>query len=98
MKKILEILMLIFFLMFIAGCTQTIEEVKTEENIGEIVSVKGTVESTIKFGDLSGYTLVDGNGDKIGVASKSLPVEGETFTVTGKLMKALLIGYYIEVE
>jgi hypothetical protein len=98
MKKILFTMILLFSLLFIAGCSQTVEEVKKDENVGKVVSVKGEVKNTIKLGDLSGYTLVDENGDEIGVVSNSLPAEGETITAKGTLVKAPLLGYYIDVD
>lgn len=97
MKKIILILAL-FAILLISGCTQSIEEVKKSENIDKTVTVQGTVENTIKLGQLSGYTLRDSNGDTIGVSSDNLPKDGSTITVTGTLKKGGLLGYYIEVE
>lgn len=97
MKKILIALAFISLLIF-AGCTQTIKEVKKDENVGKVVSVRGTVENTIKFGGLSGYTLKDQNGDTIGVASKALPKEADTITAEGVLIKAPILGFYIDVD
>ena len=98
MKKRFTILIFTLALIFISGCSQSIEEVKKDENIGEKVTVRGTVEGTVKIGEISGYTLVDENGDKIGVASKSLPAEGEKITVKGTLVKKPILGYYIDVD
>ncbi|MEW5896290.1 MAG: hypothetical protein AB1668_01230 [Nanoarchaeota archaeon] len=70
--------------------------IKNDQFIGEEVTVKGSVEKTLKIGSLSEYTLVDKNGDKIIVTSASLPPEGTKKRVTGTLRKMLLIGYYIE--
>jgi len=97
MKKIIMTMMLIL-LVFFAGCAQSIKDVKTEENIGKVVAVRGTVENTVKIGDLSGYTLRDENGDTIGVVSKALPAEGDTVTAKGELVKAPILGYYINVD
>lgn len=77
---------------------QPIREIKNEDYIGKKVSVRGTVESTLKIGQLSGYTLRDKNGDKIPVASDTLPKEGTTKTTSGILRRNILIGYYIEEE
>lgn len=97
MKKTLFFIFMISFLVF-AGCTtQNIEDVKTSENVGEKVSVKGTVQTTIKIGSLSGYTLSDDTGS-IAVASESLPAEGDEIRVSGTLIRDSLLGYYIKVE
>jgi len=95
MKKIIIILLLIFTIVF-AGCSQTIQEVKKDENVGKIVSISGTVEKTMKLGDLSGYTIKDKNGDIISVASESLPAEGDKIIVKGELVKSKIIGFYID--
>jgi len=97
MKKVLYILCV---LVILAGCTQTIEEVTKDDSfVGETVAVRGTVASSLKLGDLSGYTLVDKNNDAILVGSKSLPAEGSTVTAKGTLQKGPLgIGYYITTE
>ncbi len=76
---------------------QKISEVKTEENIGKTVTVKGEVKTVIKIGQLSGYTLEDESGT-IAVSSQELPKEGETITVKGTLIKDTLLGYYIKVN
>lgn len=90
---------LLFSVVFLlVGCSQSVEEVKNDENIGEKVSVKGTVEETVKIGDLSGYMLKDSNGDTISVASKDLPEEGDTVVARGILERGLLIGYYIDTD
>ncbi len=83
-------------LLLLAACTQSIAEVKKEENIGEKVSVAGTVKDTVKIGSISGYTLKDEAGDSIRVSSKSLPEEGTSVTVSGTLMKDTLFGWYIK--
>ena len=95
MKKIIVLLVLMLVL---AGCTQTVEQVKKEENIGKTVTVAGTAQGVIKIGKLSGYTVVDKNGDKIGVASEALPAEGDAISVKGVLMKDTILGYYIKVS
>ncbi|MGM5481448.1 MAG: hypothetical protein ACQESE_03480 [Nanobdellota archaeon] len=89
--------MIIVGLLLLTGCTSTVDDVKTEENVGETVAVKGTVKSPIKIGDLSGYTLVDETGSII-VASKDLPEEGEEVVARGELKKEVLIGYYIDLN
>ena len=95
MKKIITIL-LICFTILITGCSQTIEEIKTTENIGKTVSVKGEVLGSVKILTLSGYTIQDENGDSIAVFSENLPGNGDRVTAKGKLVKKPIIGYYIE--
>lgn len=92
------IFVLLGSLFVLAGCTtQDIEDVKTSENVGEQVSVKGTVQTTVKIGSLSGYTLSDDTGS-IAVASENLPSEGDEIKVSGTLIRDSLLGYYIKVE
>jgi len=94
MKKIILIL-LVISLVVISGCSQSIAEVKDEDHIGKTIMIRGTVENTIKIGQLSGYTLKDTAGDTIGVSTDDLPIEGDIITVKGVLMKDTLFGYYI---
>lgn len=84
--------------LFISGCAQSVSEVKTQENIGEEVTVKGTVNQTLKIGSISGYVLVGEDGEKIAVRSEELPAEGEEVRVTGILQDEFMIGYMIVVE
>lgn len=93
---ILFIALCIVALLLLASCTQSIAEVKKEENIGETVRVKGTVEGTLKIGSISGFTIKDEAGESIRVSSKSLPEEGKSLTVSGTLMKDSLFGWYIK--
>ncbi|MCK5107728.1 MAG: hypothetical protein KAQ83_03295 [Nanoarchaeota archaeon] len=97
MKSKILIVVLCLSLLFLAGCTKSIVDVKQEENINEEVTVRGVVENTVKFGELSGYTLVD-DSDSIAVAAKDLPEEGKSKTVSGVLKKSPFLGYYIETE
>jgi len=62
--------------------------------IGKEVTIKGTVQDTLKLGQLSGYTLTDGNVT-IKVSSQSLPAEGKEMTVTGVWMRDTIFGYYL---
>ena len=81
----------------LAGCAaQDIDEIKNEEHVGEKVTVRGSVESPLKIGGISGFTLVDDSGESIRVSSESLPAENDTITVKGTLMKDTLLGYYIK--
>ncbi len=75
---------------------KSISEIKNEKYIDKKVIVRGTVEHTLKIGELSGYTLRDKNGDTIPVSSDTLPKEGSTKTTYGTLRERSLIGYYIE--
>jgi len=81
-------------LIILSGCAKTVSEVKSPDFVGKQVSIKGTVQNTIKLGQLSGYTLKDDTGS-IAVSSKSLPEEGAKITAKGTLMKDTLLGYYI---
>jgi RNase P/RNase MRP subunit p29 len=96
--KLTNVLFIILVLSLLVGCTQKISDIKNEEYVGKEVSIRGTVQGTIKLGKLSGYTLVDGDGNKIGVSSESLPAEGSTITVKGTLIKGPLLGYYIKAD
>ncbi len=82
---------------FMLGKTSRIIDIKNEANIGQTVAVKGTVQTTVKIGELSGYTLSDGT-ETIAVSSQQLPQEGETITVRGTLIKDTILGYYIKVN
>lgn len=93
MKKIILTILVICLL----GCSQQIVDIRDEEHIGKTVTVSGTVENTIKIGQLSGFTLNDGE-NKIGISSDTLPKEGEKVTVKGVLIKDTLFGYYIKAE
>lgn len=97
-SKVALVLCLLMLFAFSGCMTQTIKEVKNDDNIGQDVAVKGQVIETVKLGDISGYVLKDNNGDTINVATSNLPQEGDTVTAKGKLRKTILLGYYIEVE
>lgn len=88
---------LVLALLMLTACTQSIDSIKTEDMIGEDVTVFGNVENTIKIGDLSGYTLTDETGS-IAVQSEALPAEGDSVRVSGVLRRTLLFGYYVEAE
>jgi hypothetical protein len=86
---------LVLALILLAGCVpKPISEIKNEQYVGKTVTVRGVVGISIKIGDLSGYTVSDGTGD-ISVKSSTLPAEGSEVTVTGRLMKDTIFGYYI---
>ena len=92
------LLVLLVATLVISGCAQSVTEVKTQENIGEEVKVKGTVEQTLKIGSISGYTLLGEDGERIAVKSDEIPQEGEEITVKGVLQEEILIGYVIVVQ
>jgi len=90
----MRIIMLVAVVLLLTACAQSIEDIKSEENIGKKVTVSGEVTFSMKLGGLSGYTLKDETGT-IGVRSDSLPAEGDKMTVRGVLVRDLLLGYYI---
>jgi len=79
---------------------KTVEEITADDNyVDKTVAIRGTVKSSFKLGELSGYTLVDKNEDQILVSTKRLPAEGDNVIAKGILRKGPLgIGYYIEAE
>lgn len=94
-QKIIVGISLVLALILLAGCTpKPISEIKNEQYIGKTVTVKGIVGISLKIGSLSGYSVSDATGD-INVKSNTLPIEGSEVTVTGKLMKDTIFGYYI---
>lgn len=97
MKRLPVALLSIFILFFmLSGCqTQSISEIKDQEYVGEEIRVSGTVVESFKVGELSGFIIEDDSGEKIGVASESLPVEGEKIVVSGTLARDTIFGYYI---
>lgn len=66
--------------------------------VGEKITVSGTVENVVKIGSLSGYSLVDENGNKIVVSSQALPAENTKKTVTGVYMHDTIFGYYLKAQ
>lgn len=93
------IIIAIIALLVLSGCAaQSIIDIKNEEHIGKTVRVQGTVEGSIKIGQLSAYTLIDSNGDRIGVSTQTLPEKGEIVTAKGTLLKDTIFGYYIKVD
>jgi uncharacterized protein YdeI (BOF family) len=98
MKKALLVILLIGLIISMTACSvKSIADVKNSDLVGKKVTVRGEVTATIKLGSLSGYTLKDETGT-ISVSSESLPKEGETITVSGILVKDMLLGYYIKVN
>lgn len=66
-------------------------------NLSETAMVKGTLESPIMIGDLSGYMLVDETGSIL-VVSEELPGKGEETVARGELKKEVLICYHIDTD
>jgi len=97
-RNSLLIIGLLFVMVILSGCMTTkIADVKSADYVGKTVTISGTVQNTIKIGELSGYTIKD-ETDTIGVSSESLPAEESKIRVTGILMKDSLLGYYIKAE
>jgi hypothetical protein len=97
-SKTVTIALILMSIILLSACSQSIAEIKKEEYVGKTVKVSGTAENPVKIGKLSGYTVVDTNGDKIVVASSKLPEQGDAVTAKGVLMKDTLFGYYIKVS
>ncbi len=99
MKNKLVLVIVLIGLIFVAtACmAKSIADVKNPDLVGKKVSVRGEVTATIKLGSISGYTLKDETGT-ISVSSESLPKEGDTMTVSGTLVKDIILGYYIKVN
>lgn len=97
MNRLLTVFLLCTVLLT-ACVSQRIADVKQEDMIGKTVTVSGTVESSIKIGDLSAYTLKDSAGDTIDVSDATLPADGTTVTARGVLMHDTIFGYYIKVD
>jgi len=91
-KKII----LLLIILILTGCTKSVSEITNDDYVGKTVAVRGVAEAPLKIGQLSGYTLVDANGDKILVGSQRLPAEGDKVIARGTLRKGFGI-YYIEV-
>jgi len=84
--------------LFLFGCvaSQSIEDLKTEQNVGKNVTASGTVANVVSIGGLSYYVLDDNTGT-IPVSAKNLPAKGDKVTASGTLMKDTLAGYYIKI-
>ena len=75
------------WLLFLTACaSESVTEIKTKENIGKEVAIKGEVLKSFKVGSISGYILIDKYNETIGVSTQTLPKEGTTVTVEGILM------------
>ncbi|MGM5479883.1 MAG: hypothetical protein ACQESC_00315 [Nanobdellota archaeon] len=95
-KKHISMLLLLAVMVFLTACTTPIEDIKTEESVGETVTIKGTVQEGIELGSFSGYML-KGETDSIFVAQSEIPEKGSTTKVKGTIEQIPLIGtYYLE--
>ena len=94
----------LLFSLLLFGCMgigeTSIKDLKSnpDKYVGEKITVSGTAENTVKFGSLSGYSLVDNDGNKITVSSQSLPAEGSKKTVSGAYMRDTIFGYYLKAQ
>ena len=95
MKSIFVFSMVVMLVLVTACSSHTISEIKNESYVGKTVTITGKVDSSMKIGKISGYSLKDDTG-KISVSAQNLPKEGETVTVSGVLIKDTLFGYYIQ--
>lgn len=98
MRKTLTILLAITMLASLsalAGCSAKISDIRsnTDDYLGKQITISGTVKNTLKIGQLSGFTLVQGE-DSIPVASDELPKEGDKVTVKGTINTGLLGLYF----
>ena len=98
-KNVARVILLVVAVAIVSGCVMqtSIEDAKNLENVGGLVVVSGTVQNTIKIGELSGYIIEDETGS-IGVSSESLPEEGTNIRVRGTLNRDTLLGYYIKTD
>ena len=95
--KLMYLLAVSLLLFGCAGFGGTLLKALNEEPgkyVGERITVSGTVEDSVKLGQISGYTLTN-EGYSIRVSSQSLPAEGSKITVTGTWMHDTLFGYYL---
>lgn len=95
-KKTIGLILIILLVIFMTACTSSISDIKNEDKIGKKVFISGTVEGSLKLGDISGYTLRD-DSDSIFISSNNLPEKGTKKTIRGTLEKNLL-GFYINTK
>ncbi len=94
---VIVLIIVVVLFLYLNLSTRNISEIKTEDNIGKTVKVRGEVKTVIKIGELSGYTIEDESGS-VAVSSKELPKEGQTVTVRGTLIRDTIFGYYVKVN
>jgi hypothetical protein len=96
----MKVIYLLFGLVLLFGCILgpqlTVKDIKDnpDKYLGEKVTVSGMATNSFKLGELSGFTLEDGNSS-IFVSSDMLPAEDRNVTVSGTVMKEVIVGYYI---
>ncbi|MDD5172467.1 MAG: hypothetical protein PHF60_05540 [Candidatus ainarchaeum sp.] len=96
----MKIIYLMLGLVLLFGCILspplTVKDINDnpEKYLGEKVTVSGIARDSFKLGELSGFTLEDGNSS-IFVSSDMLPAEDKNVTVSGTVMKEVIVGYYI---
>jgi ABC-type Fe3+-hydroxamate transport system substrate-binding protein len=95
-KNKLLILALLVVTLLLTACTTSIAQVQNDDYLGETISVKGEVTGSISLGELSGYTLSDGEFD-VFVASNDIPANGETVRAKGTV-KSFLGSNYIDAK
>ncbi len=95
----MRVICLLAILVVLFGCIQETTPLKELNDnpgdyLGKEVTVKGTVKESLKLGQLSGYTITDGNVT-VKVSSRSLPAEGKEVTVSGTWTRDTIFGYYL---
>lgn len=83
--------------LLLTGCTTSVEDAKTEEKVGDTVTLSGTAKSPTKIGSLSGYVL-EGETGTIPVATEDLPEHNQKVRVSGTVMRDTILGYYLQAE
>jgi outer membrane biogenesis lipoprotein LolB len=83
--------------LLLTGCTTSVEDAKTEEKVGDTVTLVGTAKSPTKIGPLSGYVL-EGQTGTIPVATEDLPEHNQKVRVSGTVMRDTILGYYLKAE
>ncbi|MBW2983383.1 hypothetical protein KY327_03695 [Candidatus Woesearchaeota archaeon] len=83
--------------LLLTGCTTSVEDAKTQEKVGDTVTLQGEARSPTKIGSLSGYVL-EGETGTIPVATGDLPEEGEQVTVRGTIVRDTILGYYLQAK
>lgn len=98
MKRVSFLLILVIAFSLTGCATYTVEEITQDDSyVGETVRVPGTVTTSLKIDGISGYSLLDENGDAILVSTQDLPAEGKQVTTKGVLKKGPLdLGFYID--
>jgi hypothetical protein len=96
----MKLIYLLPILLLVVGCLglnlTKLSDIKADQGkyAGTDVTVKGTVEKSVKIGQLSAFSLSDG-GTTMGVSSEMLPPVGKNVTVSGTVVKDTVFGYYI---